>query len=358
MSKNLQFGAIFLLLLSYSALQAQEIRSINALTFSPEGTLFIGDSKSASVYAFKPESEVSRHSFERFTMSRVDESIAEVLGAMVGDLTFQDMAVHPVSGKIYVAVHLANNQPVLLQLTSEGAVKPMDLSKFSLEEKSISNPVAEDAEDHRGRPLRHWAISDMHFADGKLMLTGLSNREFGSTFRSMSYPFNDNEEDATLEIYHAAHGQYETHAPVKTFTTAEVNGVTHVIASYTCTPLVLFPMEDLTSGKHIKGRTVAELGSGNTPLDMVIITKNNSPVLLMANTNRPIMKINLNDVAAYSGSLTTPVETPAATAGVDFINFPMTNVLQMDKWGESNWVMLKRQSNGDLDLLTGNDFWL
>ncbi|MEJ2005612.1 MAG: hypothetical protein P8X57_11750 [Cyclobacteriaceae bacterium] len=334
------------------------LSSINALTFSPDGTLFIGDSKSARVFAYKPEQDPARNNFENINISGIDESIAEVLGTKADDLTFQDMAVHPVSGNIYMALHLANNRPVLLTVSGTGDILPVDLQSVSLEQKSIKDPVATDAEDRRGRSLRHWAISDMHYADGKLLLTGLSNREFGSTFRSMSYPFLNDEDDATLEIYHAAHGQYETHAPVKTFTTARVNGKTHVIASYTCTPLVLFPMDDLKAGKHIKGRTVAELGAGNTPLDMVIIEKGNDSILLMANTNRPVMKILLSDIAGYSGSLTSPVETPAATAGVDHISFPMTNVLQMDKWGENNWLMLKRHSNGDLALVTGNEFWL
>ena len=347
-----------LLLMCAHFVSGQSVQSINALTFSPEGVLFIGDSKAAEVYAFTPESESAQNSFENFRIQQVDEAIAEALGTTADAISFQDMAVHPVSGNIYLAIHLSNNQPVLLRLSSTGEIAPLDLGSVEFESKRISDPVAENAEDRRGHSLRHWAISDMHFADGKLMLTGLSNREFGSTFRSMTYPFTDGEDDATLEIYHAAHGQFETHAPVKTFTTASVNGKTHIIASYTCTPLVLFPMDELTEGKHIKGRTVAELGAGNTPLDMVIVQKDQESILLMANTNRPVMKIALDDIANYSGSLTTPVETPAATAGVDHINFPMTNVLQMDRWGKSNWLMLKRHSTGDLDLMTGNDFWL
>jgi hypothetical protein len=38
-----------------------------------------------------------------------------------------------------------------------------------------------------------------------------------------------------LEIYHAAHGQYETYAPIKTITTAELNGKKYLVASFTCT---------------------------------------------------------------------------------------------------------------------------
>ncbi len=336
---------------------SEKVQSINALTFSPEGTLFIGDSKSAKVFAMNVSGS-SEGTYEDLNLSKVDVAIADVLGTSADMITIQDMAVHPKNGLIYIAVHGKNNQPILVTIDPSGTITPVDLSSVEYSEKSIANAVAEDSKDRRGRSLRHWAISDIHFSGDQLLITGLSNREFGSTFRSVSYPFTDDQEDASLEIYHAAHGQYETHSPVKTFTTATLNNETYVIASYTCTPLVLFPMSDLKKGEHIKGRTVAELGAGNTPLDMVILKKDGKEVLLMANSNRPVMKVLLSDIMAYEGSLTEPVDVPGATAGVNYINFPMTNVIQLDKWGDSNWIMLKRQSNGDLDLMTGNDFWL
>ena len=80
------------------------------------------------------------------------------------------------------------------------------------------------------------------------MVTGLSNKEFASTFRAVDFPFNEKEMHSSLEIYHAAHGKYETHSPIKTFTTAQINGEPHVIASYTCTPLVVFPLSKWLMG--------------------------------------------------------------------------------------------------------------
>ena len=348
-----------LICLPFSLVGQESIQSINAITFSPDGTLFIGDSKSAHVFALKPETALQNISYDpSMRVGKIDALIADVVGTSVEDLSIQDMAVNPVSGKIYLALHGMNNQPMLLTIDQKGNIEPFDLKRAKLASKSIENPVASDAKDSRGRELRHWAISDIQFADGKVLLTGLSNKEFGSTFRSLAYPFTDGQQDASLEIYHAAHGQFETHAPVKTFTTASIGGKTHIIASYTCTPLVLFPMDDLKEGKHIVGRTVAELGAGNTPLDMIILEKAGNKILLMSNSNRPVMKIMLDDLSGFSESLTEPVDQPAETAGVHHVSFPMTNVIQMDKWGDSNWLMLKRQSNGDLDLLTGNDFWL
>ena len=160
----------------------------------------------------------------------------------------------------------------------------------------LTNVAAEDAKDRRGESLRVASISDMGYADGKVMVSGLSNQEFGSTFRSIPFPFTNVQDQASLEIYHAAHGKYETMAPIKTFTTTEIKGKKYLLASYTCTPLVLFPMDELKAGKHVKGRTVAEMGSGNSPIDMVMLKKGNDSFLLMANTSRPVFKVKYKTI--------------------------------------------------------------
>src|SRR6185369_16240594 len=98
------------------------------------------------------------------------------------------------------------------------------------------------------------AVSDMAFIDGKLYVTGLSNEEFASTMRVYPYPFDGSSAAASLEIYHGSHGKYETEAPVRAFVPVRVQGKPYVMASYLCTPLVLFPTSDLKDKKHVKGR--------------------------------------------------------------------------------------------------------
>jgi hypothetical protein len=217
---------------------------------------------------------------------------------------------------------------------------------------SLNNAPAEDAKDQRGRSLRVWAISDMGYADGKLFVSGLSNQEFSSTFRSIPFPFNDKQEQASLEIYHAAHGRYETYAPIKTFTITELKGKKYLLASYTCTPLVLFPLEDLKPGTHVKGRTVAEMGAGNSPLDMITMKTDKGTYLLMANSARPVMRVKYDAIEAYDGSLTEQIKESYGTAGVSFVNLPEVNVLQLDKLDDGQVVLLQRTATGDLNLST------
>ena len=223
-----------------------DVQSINALAFGPDNVLFIGDSKSAKIYALKVD--ISRNNaLEDVRIENIDLKVAEKLGVPVGEISIQDMVAHQESGTIFLAVHHLNN-PVLFSLDPSGELTWISFDNVTYAQKSIANAIDEEAKDRRGRSLRRWAISDLHFDGDKLMVTGLSNREFGSTFRSMNYPFADGQLDASLEIYHAAHGQFETHAPIKTFTTTEISGESYLLASYTCTPLVLFPLNELAAG--------------------------------------------------------------------------------------------------------------
>jgi hypothetical protein len=246
---------------------------------------------------------------------------------------------------------------VLLKVEGD-KLSAVSLKGVSYSMAAISNAPAEDAKDQRGRPLRVSSVSDISFADGKLMVTGLSNQEFSSTFRSIPFPFTKVQDQTSLEIYHAAHKQYETFAPIRTFTTATISGKKFLVASYTCTPLVLFPIEDLKPGTHVKGRTVAEMGSGNSPLDMITMTKGGEQYLIMSNSNRPVFKVNYKNIEAFQGNITTPVEENFATAGVDFISMPIVNVLQLDKLDDSQFILLQRRANGDLDLWTAGERYL
>lgn len=180
----------------------------------------------------------------------------------------------------------------------------------------------------------------------------MSNHEFSSSFKSIPYPFTTKQDESTLEIYHAAHGRYETSAPIRTFTTAVINNKKYLVASYTCTPLVLFPMDELKPGTHVKGRTVAEMGSGNTPIDMLSLKSGNDSYLVMANTKHPVAKVDYKNIASFEGTLTEPVK---GSAGVNFTTTPLTDVIQMDKLDDKQVVMLQKKTNGDIDLWTANE---
>ncbi|MEI9945777.1 MAG: hypothetical protein WDN26_16350 [Chitinophagaceae bacterium] len=329
------------------------IKSISALAFGPDGILFIGDSKSASVFAVDTkDKEVAKAN--AVEIKNIDQKIAAALGTEVKNIKIQDIAVNPISKKIYCAVQNVDGTSVLLLIEGD-KIQPVSLKDVDFSSASIANAPAEDQKDRGGRSLRESTISDLNFSNGSVMLSGISNQEFSSTFSKIAFPFTNKQEQASLEIYHAAHGRYETNSPIRTFTTATLNGKEYLVASYTCTPLVLFPMDELKAGTHVKGRTVGEFGAGNSPIDMLSLKQGDNNVLVMANSSRPVMRVKYKSIETYAGSLTEPVKESFSTAGVDFVTLPVVSVMQMDKLDDGKVLVLQRKTNGDLDLSTLNE---
>ena len=326
-----------------------DVKSISALAFGPDGILFIGDSKSATVFAVSTK-DTKKQNATAVDVKQIDEKIAAALGTTKENIKITDMAVNPLSKKVYIAVQTADGTPVLLILDGDKLVS-VSLKDLGATSVVLNDAPAEDAKDQRGNSMRISSISDIGYDNGKLLVTGISNHEFNSSFKSIPYPFTSKQDESTLEIYHASHGRYETKSPIRTFTTATINGKKYLVASYTCTPLVLFDMSELKPGTHVKGRTVAEMGAGNSPIDMVTL-KSNAPVLVMNNTRYPVAKVDYKNIAAFEGTLTEQVK---GTGGVSFAASNLTNVLQMDKLDDSQVVMIQKKADGSIDLWTANE---
>ena len=56
--------------------------------------------------------------------------------------------------------------------------------------KELTNPISMDAKSSRCESMRVEAITDLVYSDGALYVAGLSNEEFASTLRVVSFPFD------------------------------------------------------------------------------------------------------------------------------------------------------------------------
>src|SRR5262249_45632082 len=134
-----------------------------------------------------------------------------------------------------------------------------------------------------------------------LYVAGMSTEEFNSTLRAIPFPFKEDTKGTGIKIYHGAHGRWETNSPIRTFTTFDIKGETHLLAGHQCTPLDKFPLKDLKPGKKVTGTTVAELGNMNRPLDMVVYEKDGKHYILVANSARGMMKITTEKIDSIEG---------------------------------------------------------
>lgn len=317
-------------------------KSAGQLEFGPDDVLFIADSLNAAVYAVDLQDRDENADVEELRISDVDAKVAALLGTAPHDVLIHDMAVHPTTLNVYLSVSRGRGddaQPVLVKVRPAGEMSAVALDAVSFSKAPVANPPAADAKSRRGTPLRTLTITDMAYADGHLFVAGLSNEEFASNLRKIPYPFSGTMTASSIEIFHGAHGEYETHAPIQTLLPYHLEGKAHVLAAYTCTPLVTIPVEQLQDGQHVKGKTVAELGYGNRPLDMIAIEHGGKSYILVANTNRGGMRLEVTDIAKAS-----PITVPVAsvTAGADFVPMPFAGVLRFDRLGDDAVVTLRR----------------
>ena len=324
-----------------------EAKTLGAMTFGPGNVLFVADNDAESVYALeiadaaKPGGTID--------MAGIDSKIAQALGTTVDQMTIADMAVHPVSHNVYVTATRgkgAEAKPVLLRVTSNAKepVSVVSLADIKHSTAKIDNaPVSTGA----ARDPHRSTITDLAFADGNLWIAGLSNEQFSSAFRRMAFPFSNAKETTTLQIYHVSHRKSETQAPVMTFTPAKISGTTYMLAAYTCTPLVTFDASGLKNGQAVTGRTVAELGAGNQPSDIIAYTLNGKGYVLVANRAHPMMKLSAEEIAA-APALTTPEHMGIARTNVSAPGA----IVQLADFDANNVIVIQKSAAGGLDLKT------
>jgi len=315
-----------------------DLRSAGPLAFGPPGILFIGDSAAAAVLAVDTN-DTKPSAAAPVEIKAVNEKVAALLGTTPDQIEIRDVAVNPVSHNIYLSVARGRGPEaaaVILKADLTGKLSEVALGNVKHARMSLPDAPAADAKDGRGQSKRVETITDLGFVDGKVIIAGLSNEEFSSSLRSIPYPFNEAEKGAGIEIYHGSHGRFETNAPVRTFVPYTVAGKPHILAAYTCTPLVTIPVSELKPGNKVKGKTIAELGNRNRPLDMIVYKKDGKEFILMANSSRGVMKLPAEKLDSYAAITAhtekegVPYETLAQFQGVQ----------QLDKIDDNNALML------------------
>jgi len=327
-----------------------EIKSAGALAFGPEGILFVGDSMGASIFALDTQDRKPGKA-GAFEVQGVNQKIAALLGTAADQVMIQDLAVNPVSKRVYLSVARGRGPeavPVILRTDASGALEEFSLQNVKFSRVDLPNAPSPDAKDRRGQTTRLEAITDLAFVDGRVVIAGLSNEEFASNLRAIPFPFQQADRGSSIEIFHGAHGRFETNAPVRTFVPFEIKAESHILAAYTCTPLVKFPVSSLKPGTKVVGTTIAELGNRNRPLDMIVYKKGGGSFILMSNSSRGVMKMATDKIDTFGGITEQtdvrglPYETIASLKGVE----------QLDRYDEANAVILARTEGGSLDLKT------
>jgi hypothetical protein len=346
-SRVLLFGLfITLLILAAAAFAASsnglvsgkaDIKSAGPLAFGPDGVLFVGDSIQASIFAIDTEDAKSASSAAQVDIKGINEKIAALVGTSADQILVNDVKVNPASKNIYLSASRGRGpeaMPLLVRVNTASKIEILSLDHVKYAMVTLPDPPESKA---GPRNPRMDTITQVAYVGGNVLVAGLSNEEFSSNLRTIPYPFQNAAKGANIEIFHGSHKRYETNSPIRTFVPYTIGKQEFILAAYTCTPLVKIPISELKPGNKVKGTTIAELGAGNRPIDMVTYRKDGHDFILMANSSRGVMKLSTEHLDTYQ-PITTPVEE---TAGVPYQTIKeLQGVQHLVKFDDSKALIL------------------
>jgi hypothetical protein len=328
-----------------SSTATSTLLSAGPVLFAPDvstdgnAVLFAADVTQATIFAFELPSEASAADGAAVNVYHLGSKIASLLGVEREDAVIRGMTVHPVSHAVYLSVARGRGPEAgvaVVRADTDGQLSIVELDDLPVTSFELDDAPATDDErldawldgtDLESQPMeihgvtlniarvpvQRSTITGLAWVNGTLFVAGLSNEEFSSRLRQVKYPFDGSATATSVEIFHVDHGKYETQSPIRALTSFD--GGSSILASYTCTPVVQFSIDQLRGEGLVRGRTVAELGPMNQPFSIVSYDRDGEEFLLVSNTRHPLLKIPAAAVAAQ-GSLTVPMSEPDHSLGV------------------------------------------
>ena len=329
-----------------------KIGSISRIAFGPQNTLFVADWVNSNVHAVQLPAAAPGDGVS-FNIDDLDAPLQTALGA--DGYVLEDMAARPGSNEVYIALSIApDKRPAVVVATADGTVRSLDLTSLATTTASLEAPPSVDLQFWGKIPGRSFTVTDMVWRDSKLYLAGLSNQDFASTLRVVSYPFDEVAQMASIEMYHTVHDQIETRAPIRAMAFVDLDGEPHLLAAYLCTPLVTIPLNALRDGAHIKAKTIAEMGYAGTPVNLLsyrafnVMSQKPQLYVLVANLFRESSIVPLASVEEANRGPGYSSPTPfGEIAGVQHVGAATGGALRIDDQDDKFLVVLRR------DLATG-----
>ncbi len=328
---------------------------------APDGKLILADWRQNKLHAvaLPASAPAAKPASASFNVMALDAAIGRAMRVAPNQFRATALTVLPESGRAVVAVESESanrtRRAWLAMVDSSGRVEMIDPARYLAASAAVESLPGE--QNLWGSiPARSFQVTALRFMNGQLYAAGLSNADFSSTLRRFAYPLNGTQSQCSVEMYHTIHNQWETRAPIRAFAPAVFNGEPHLVAAYTCTPLIVVPMRELEQPR-VKAKTVAELGYGNTPVAMVPFgieyQGQRSEWILIANRNKSadLLAVPALAGAAQQPGLTEPVKVPFQTkAGVSAIEAPITGMLAVADQDPQFLLGLRRNlEQGSLD---------
>lgn len=349
---RLQLIAITCLLALPVAAFAAHVESISRLAAGPGNILFVADWKEAKVHAIELPPAPPKPAGTAFNILDLETLLSKQVGG--ARVSVEDMAVRPGTAEVYVAISYgAERTPALFVVTSDGKARRFDLAAARSTSATLRDAPTTNAKFWKRTPERSFTVTDMKWRKGELFVAGLSNQDFASTLRRVRYPFDAKQSITSVEIFHGGHNLVETRAPIRAMSFADLGGKPYLVAAYTCTPLVLIPLDALKDGAHVRGKTIAELGYGNTPADMIpystTVHGKQEDFLMLVNFNRVSNVIPVAELEAARSRPGIEKRVPfGEITGVHVMEAPLAGALRIDNLDDRSFAVVRRDLQHDL----------
>jgi hypothetical protein len=338
---------------------AGPVRSVGVMAFADANTLVIADWRASELHALVLP-PIAAGVPGAFNLKDVSGSVARALHARPDSLRFEGMAFRPGAELAYLTVSVDHGakvpEPDLVSVDAKGNVTVVDLKTAAQTSAVIRSAPTADQRFWRDMPEATLTVTDLLPYQGKLYVAGLSNATFASTLRVYDLPFKGEATATSIEMYHAVHNELETRAPIRAMAIATLNGEPSLIAAYTCTPLVTIPLKDLKDGAHITAKTIAELGWGSEPVDMVSFDAGQGPLILLANSHKAadLMSVASIAEAAAEPGLTTPIQWPTnPLLGLKSTYIPLNSVAHLgDQDMDFLGALRRNEVSGAMELVS------
>ena len=205
------------------------VKSINVLEFAPDGVLLIGDGAGSQILAVKTGDTTAVHA--SVDIAGIAAKLAASMGTTAKGIEIIDLAVNPASGRVYFAVrHQADRKYAVLTLDGGGEIDELSLNDVTYARLPLS----------AGDKAKVSAITDVAWADDRIVAAGRSNESFSSKIFSIYAPLSHEAVSSSYsaKTYHVSHRKWETTAPMSVVLPMRENGKTWIVGAFSCTPSV------------------------------------------------------------------------------------------------------------------------
>src|SRR5262245_10245230 len=182
-----------------------DLKSAGPLAFAPDGVLLVGDPVGAAIFAIDTGDRTRPGAIAAVNVDGIGDKLAGMLGTTPQELLINDMAVNPVSGKVYLSVSRGKGPaalPVLARVEQGGKIEILPLENVKFAKAGLPNPPTAERQ-------RMESIIDLAYMDNRVFVVGLFIEQFVSSLCVVPFLFKCVEVVTCVLIYHCWLAQLE-----------------------------------------------------------------------------------------------------------------------------------------------------